>query len=161
MHASGGREGAVRALIRFSVLLRRYNEVFLGRFGVSGAQWGVLRTLDRAEREGVRGLRLGELGERMLVRPPSMTGVVDRLERIGYIQKHPSADDRRAKEVRLTPSGRRVLRSLLSRQDQRVDDIIGALSDTETRTLVRIIEGLSERLAARQGSQRTRRGQTL
>src|SRR5215475_10770817 len=105
MPTSGGRERALRALIRFSVLLRRYNEVFLGRFGVSGAQWGVLRSLGRAEQEGVRGLRLGELGDRMLVRPPSMTGVVDRLERTGYIRKRPSADDRRAKEVSLTPSG--------------------------------------------------------
>ena len=60
---------------------------YFARFGISGAQWGVLRQLHLAEQEGLAGLRQTDLSERLLVRPPSVTGVVDRLERVGYVQR--------------------------------------------------------------------------
>ena len=144
------REQAFRALIRCSVLLRRHTAEYLGRWGISGAQWGVLRTLGRAKDAGVPGLRLRDLGEQMLVRPPSMTGVVDRLERGGYLRKRASAGDKRAKEVSLTPKGRGLLQSILRRQHQRVDLVTAHLSDAEARTLLRLIERLSTRLAGLQ-----------
>ena len=73
------------------------------RFGISGSQWGVLVTLHRGEVEERRtALRLTDLGDRLIVRPPSVTGVVDRLQRMGLVARTPSSDDHRAKDVSLT-----------------------------------------------------------
>src|SRR5437763_15024677 len=92
-------ETAVRALVRAFGLLERAMQPYFARFGISGSQWGVLRTLHRAEREGEAGLRLTDLSDRLQIRPPSVTGVVDRLERIGLVVRDASPSDLRAEEV--------------------------------------------------------------
>jgi DNA-binding MarR family transcriptional regulator len=139
-------ERALRAFVRCSALVRRDTERYFSRFGLSGAQWGVLRTLQRAEAEGVNSLGLKTLGQRMLVRPPSMTGVVERLARDGLIQKAPSSSDRRAKEVSLTIRGRGLVRRILRTHQQRIRTVVGHLSEADARTLTRLVESLSRRL---------------
>src|SRR5271157_2723712 len=95
-------ENAFRELIRTFGLAERVMHPYFARFGISASQWGLLRNLHRAEQEGQPGLRLTELSNRLLVRPPSVTGVVDRLERAGLVVRHESAADLRAKQVGLT-----------------------------------------------------------
>src|SRR5438045_6154560 len=98
-------EGAFRELIRTFGLVERVMQPYFARFGISGAQWGVLRNLQRAEGEGLSGLRLTDLSDRLLLRPPSVTGVVDRLERAGFVTRNGSPTDLRAKLVSLTSAG--------------------------------------------------------
>src|SRR3982750_4910037 len=77
-----GAEPAFRALIRTFGLIRRVMEPYFGKFGISGSQWGVLRALNCAAKDGGESLRLSDLSEKLLIQPPSVTGVVDRLERL-------------------------------------------------------------------------------
>src|SRR5690242_5257769 len=95
-------ESALRALVRAFGRIERVMQPHFARYGLSGAQWGVLRALHRAHADGLDGLRLTDLSERLLVRPPSVTGVVTRLERAGLLKREASAVDHRAKRVRLT-----------------------------------------------------------
>src|SRR5581483_1355777 len=95
-------ENAFRELIRVRGLLERVQQAYYAQFGLSGSQWGVLRTLHRAEQEGRDGLRLTDLSEQLLIRPPSVTGVVDRLERAALVRREESPTDLRAKRVALT-----------------------------------------------------------
>src|SRR3954464_8308384 len=83
-------EAAFRSLVRTIGLLERVMLPHFARLGVSASQWGVLRTLYRAEANGDRGLLLTDLSERLLVRPPSVTGLVARLERDGLVTRDPS-----------------------------------------------------------------------
>src|SRR5262245_43600889 len=99
-------ETAVRALVRAFGLLERVQQPFFARFGISGSQWGVLKALHRAEQESAGGLRLTDLSERLLVRPPSVTGVVDRLQRAGLVVRGESRGDLRSKPLSLTARGR-------------------------------------------------------
>ena len=99
-------DGTIRAVVRTFGLLRRVMDRYFTQFGVSTSQWAVLRVLHRAEDEGLTSLRLTDLGDRLLVRPPSVTGVVDRLQRMGLLERSKSAEDHRVKEVRLTEAGR-------------------------------------------------------
>src|SRR5262245_43285253 len=95
-------ESAFRELIRALGLLERVQQSYFAQFGLSGSQWGVLRNLERAEQEGLGGLRLTDLSERLLLRPPSVTGVVDRLERALLVVREGTPTDLRAKQVALT-----------------------------------------------------------
>src|SRR3954467_3165698 len=106
-------EQTFRSLLRTLGLLRRVMEPYFARFGLSGAQWAVLRTLTRASDGGLPQLRLTDLGDRLLIRPPSVTGVVDRLQRMGLVARVASSTDQRAKHVTLTPAGRRLVRRVL------------------------------------------------
>ncbi len=132
-----------RALLRDCGLIGRVMQPFFARFGISVSQWGTLATLNMAEQEGLAGLRLTDLSDRLLIRPPSITGVVDRLQRQGLVARENSATDLRAKQVRLTPAGRDVVDRVLRQHAARIGQIMGGLGPDEQRTL----HGLLERLA--------------
>ena len=108
-------EMAFRSLIRTLGLLKRVMEPHFARFGISGSQWGVLRTLHRAEEDGMAELRLTDLGDRLLIRPASVSGAVDRLQRLGLLARVASTTDQRAKNVNLTSAGRELVRRVLER----------------------------------------------
>src|SRR5437764_6423730 len=94
-------EETFRELIRTLGLLERAMQPYFARYGISGSQWGVLRSLHRAEADGLAGLRQTDLSERLLIRPPSVTGALDRLQRAGLVTRGGSATDLRAKQVSL------------------------------------------------------------
>src|SRR6266849_311717 len=102
-------ENAFRELIRTYGLDERVMQPHFARFGITPSQWGVLRNLHRAEQDGLPSLRLSDLGERLLIRPPSVTGLVDRLERAKLVQRDGSPTDLRTKHVGLTKAGRRLV----------------------------------------------------
>jgi DNA-binding MarR family transcriptional regulator len=55
---------------------------------------------------------IGELAERLRIRPNSAVGLVDRLSRLGLVKREPSSVDLRRVEIRLTTRGEALLRRL-------------------------------------------------
>jgi DNA-binding MarR family transcriptional regulator len=140
-------EPEFRSLIRTLGLLKRVMEPYFIRHGISGSQWGVLRNLRRAEEEdGINGLRPSELSGRLLVRPPSVTGVIDRLQRMGLVTRQTSDSDQRAKLVGLTANGRKLVERIREGHAKRVQRVLGALSATERRELHRLLQRLGDHL---------------
>jgi DNA-binding MarR family transcriptional regulator len=132
-------ENAFRELIGTLGLVERVQQTFFAPFGLSGAQWGVLRHLQRAEQEGRAGLRLTDLSERLLVRPPSVTGVVDRLERAELVVREGSLTDQRAKQVALTAKGRELVERVQVAHRGQIGTLLGGLSATEITELQRLL----------------------
>jgi DNA-binding MarR family transcriptional regulator len=146
-------EPAFRSLIRALGLLKRVMEPYFTRHGISGSQWAVLRNLRRAEEEeGIDGLRPGELSGRLLVRPPSVTGVIDRLQRMGLVTRQTSDSDQRAKLVGLTGAGRKLVERIREGHAKRVQRVLGALSAPERKELHRLLERLGDHLESLAGS---------
>ncbi len=141
-------EAAFRLFIRVSGLLGRILQPYFGRFGISGSQWGALRTLYRAEQQGISGLRLTDLVDRLLVRPPSVTGLIDRLHRIGYVDRSPSSTDLRSKEVRLTDSGRAVVERVLQGHSEMIASLMAGLEPAELLQLTQLLGRLADHLDA-------------
>jgi DNA-binding MarR family transcriptional regulator len=139
-------ESAFRQLIHTIGLVDRVMQPYFAQFGVSGSQWGVLRTLYRGEQEGVPGLRLTDISERLLIRPPSVTGVVDRLERAGLAVRDGSPTDLRAKHVALTARGRQLVERVLEFHGRQIDSVLGGLSTTEQHELHRLLIQLGTHL---------------
>jgi DNA-binding MarR family transcriptional regulator len=135
-----------RAFVRVWGLVRRVMQPVFQGSGISASQWGLLRALGRAEDEGAGSLRLTDLGDRLLVRPPSITGVVGRLDRMGLLERKPSATDLRAKEVRLTPAGRRLLERVRKAHRERVRAVLGGLAPPEHAQLRVLLERLASHL---------------
>jgi len=103
----------------------------------------VLRVLQRAEEEGRDGMRLSDVGDRLLVRPPSVTGVVDRLRRLGLISTRKLPSDQRVRIIRLTPTGRQRVQRVLSAMGSQRESVLGGLDESERRDLQRLLEKLS------------------
>jgi DNA-binding MarR family transcriptional regulator len=139
-------ENPIRELIQVFGLVERVMQPYFARFGISGAQWGVLRQLHRAAQEGRPGLRITELGERLLVRPPSVTGIVDRLERAGLVARDTDAADQRARRVRLTDRGRELLDAILAGHPAQIARLLGGLSAAEQAQLHQLLHKLGRHL---------------
>jgi DNA-binding MarR family transcriptional regulator len=139
-------ENALREFVHVFGLLERVMQPYFARFGISGSQWGLLRTLYRASQEGQPALRLTDLSERLLIRPPSVTGVVDRLERAGLVVRDSSADDHRAKHVGLTPKGRQLIERILAVHESQVGLVLGGLTDREQHEFQRLLRRFSVHL---------------
>jgi DNA-binding MarR family transcriptional regulator len=147
-------EGAFRAFIRTFGMLRRFMEPFFSLHGISGSQWGVLRALLRAEKEGLTGLRLTDLGARLLVRPPSVSGVVDRLLRMGLVSRVASSTDLRGKQVSLTEAGRRLVDGAREGHVARIQKVLSVLREEEQEQLQSVLDRIGNHLETLAGGER-------
>jgi DNA-binding MarR family transcriptional regulator len=141
-------ELAFRALVRVTGLFRNRMEPYFTRFGISGAQWGILRTLYRAESEHLESLRLTDLGQRVIVRPPSVTAIVDRLERLGLVTRRVTPTDQRSKQVALTVVGRQLVERVLEQHPAQMRAVLAGLAPAEQGDLQRLLERLAAHLAS-------------
>jgi DNA-binding MarR family transcriptional regulator len=139
-------DNPIRELVRAFGLLERVMQPYFAQFGISGAQWGVLRCLHRAEDEGMDGLRFTDLSQRLLIRPPSVTGVVDRMERSGLVTRAGEPADLRAKKVVLTVKGRELVARILEQHQDRVTAIMDGLTAREQAELHRLLNKLGRHL---------------
>ena len=106
-----------------------------------GLSW--TRTL-ALRRLAAQPLTLRGLAERLAADPPYVTLMVDDLEERGLVQRLPHPEDRRAKLVQLTVAGR----AAAERADAILDEPPAALREAsaeELATLLRVVEGLSDR----------------
>lgn len=88
-----------------------------------------------------RPMPMNRLAETLSCDASNVTGLVDRLESRGLVQRCPSTGDRRVKVLALTPAGSRLRARLLKTMTARQLPL-SRLSAEEQRTLVRILERL-------------------
>src|SRR6478735_12583566 len=95
-------EEAHLSVIRTADLLSRAGALLLKEYGLTRAQYNVLRILRGA---GADGLPSGEVGERMITREPDITRLLDRMEARGWVHRRRDPDDRRVMRVWITLAG--------------------------------------------------------
>jgi DNA-binding MarR family transcriptional regulator len=88
-----------------------------------------------------RPLPMSRLADTLSCDASNVTGLVDRLESRGLVQRRPSPDDRRVKVLRLTPAGSRLRAQLLRRMTGRSRPL-SRLSPEQRGALVKILEVL-------------------
>lgn len=137
---------AYLALLRVMGLIDRVMQPYFGGFGISRSQWACLRVLHRAEREGLPGMRPADLGRRLLIRPPSVTGLIERLRRLGYVVSSSSSSDLRGKEIRLGDSGRALVERILQGHSRQIAAVLGGLDTAQQLRLCHLLQRLGERL---------------
>ncbi|WP_369197219.1 MarR family winged helix-turn-helix transcriptional regulator [Streptomyces djakartensis] len=86
-------------------------------------------------------LPMRRLAQRLKCEPSNVTGIVDRLEARGLVERQPDPADRRVKVAAATPEGRRVARSL--RESLRfAREPLAGLSDDERVALRNALRGM-------------------
>jgi DNA-binding MarR family transcriptional regulator len=127
---------AWQLLVKFFFAQREHLPSLGDAFDLSPVQCHVLHLI-----EPQRPLPMGRLAETLGCDASNVTGLVDRLEARGLVQRRPAADDRRVKVLQLTPTGSRVRAQLLTRMTGGSCPL-SRLSGTDQRSLVRILEAL-------------------
>lgn len=86
---------------------------------------------------------MGELSKKVMVKMPSMTEMVDRLESEGIVDRIRDTGDRRVVKVRLTEKGKKVYRDFIERRRKEMGAILALLSDEDQVELVKGLEKVS------------------
>ncbi len=97
----------VEAIIYLYTEARRLTKEQAARHGLTGPQLSVVKIL-----EDIGDLSLSELSERINAQNSTVTGIVDRMEREGLVERKRSQDDRRVVHIRLTKKGLELSRSM-------------------------------------------------
>ena len=106
----------------------------LESLGLTTALFALLNVLGTRE-----GAIQQELGSAMGIDPSTMVSLIDQLEAAGQAKRRPRATDRRAREVAITPKGRRALERARHLAMQVEDDVLRGLSDAERRQLLALL----------------------
>lgn len=89
-----------------------------------------------------------ELADAAGVTRATMTGLVDTLERDGFVKREPDPIDRRQMSVRLTPRGEKFLDAFLPGHFKAIAALMSPLNETERKTLVRLLNKIQQQAAA-------------
>ena len=85
---------------------RRFRDA-LAKHDVTLVQYAVLSVLWEKQ-----GLSSGELSSRLAIDSATMTGLIDRMETLGFLARRSDPDDRRVSRVHLTARGERLKKPL-------------------------------------------------
>ncbi len=143
-------EGAVRALYR---LLRRPFDPDIAESGLTAPQMGALEELTRED-----GLSLKELSARMALSHSTVSGIIDRLERRGSVERRRDSEDRRYSRIFLSEEVKEYVRRMSPSRS--LGPIPRALELASTEERAQILEGvgtlrrLTEKVASEGGNDR-------
>ena len=96
-----------------------------------------------------------ELADAAGVTRATMTGLIDTLERDGFVKREPDPLDRRMMSVRLTPTGERFLHEFLPGHFKVVTELMSPLTEAERKTLVRLLGKVQQRATALKGEKKS------
>lgn len=127
---------ALLNVVRTSSVLNDSIEQLLKPFGVSLAQYNVLRILRGSSPTP---LCRNDIRDRMINRMPDMTRLLDRMEEAGLVARARESEDRRMVLTRLTDEGQRVLDAVDPLLESEHKRLLGKLSSDEQRTLISLL----------------------
>ena len=97
----------IRELARCYQAFQRASDANIRGMGLTPPQFDIVVTLGNTP-----GMSFKELGSRTLITKGTLTGVVDRLQARGLVERQASQTDGRSTRVRLTAEGERVFREV-------------------------------------------------
>lgn len=96
------------------------------------------------------GMLMSDLSRFLLVSNGNVTGIIDRLVSEGLVQRARRNGDRRTSIVQLTASGKALFRTMANRHERWVGDLLGDVSDSDTRRLAAMLKSFRSNWEARQ-----------
>ena len=130
--------------LRATIQLIRTNSKFVQqayqtfrRHGLTAPQFDVLAALHRRD-----GLMQQDLASSMLVSKGNITGIVGRMEALGWIERRPDPHDHRSNRVYLTGLGREVFARIAPERRAAGDAVMVDFDPDEVRTLIYLLAKL-------------------
>jgi MarR family 2-MHQ and catechol resistance regulon transcriptional repressor len=109
---------------------------FFREFGLTSSQYNVLRIL-RGEGKPMPSL---EIAERMIQVVPAMTGLIDRLENQGFVERRRCEDDRRVVYIKITEKAAKLLERMDKPLAALHRELMGHMTKAELRQLSQLLE---------------------
>jgi len=131
-----GQEALV-SILRTAALLEHEINDALKPFDLTSTQYNVLRILRGA---GSEGLRCGEIAERMITHDPDITRLLDRIEKLGWIERTRDTQDRRVVLTRISRKGLDLLKQIDKPLEEFTRTLSSHLTEKRLRELIDILD---------------------
>jgi DNA-binding MarR family transcriptional regulator len=132
---------ALLSLVRTSALMQKLSDRFFSRFGLTDVQFNILMIL---KEHASAGLSQQELSEHLIVTKSNVVGLIDRLERSGYVKRMSHPSDRRFNQIVLTPRGRNLELKIEESYFTEVDKMMNALSNPQKKAVIQAMERIRQ-----------------
>ena len=93
-----------------------------------------------------------ELASKMMVEPPTLVGILDRMERDGWITRHGCPQDRRKNLIRANPGAEPVWEKIVECALRVRAEATAGMSEQELDTLKKLLKRMRQNIEARQTS---------
>ena len=136
-------EAAMNLVRTADMLVKRIGEL-VTPFGLSpstGLALGILA-------DAAAPLPPHQIAEKLIISRATITGLLDSLEKRGYVRRVPHASDRRMLLIELTESGRQVAHDFRLRVHQQQNEWLAALSQPEQEQLIAALHRLQSSLTS-------------
>jgi DNA-binding MarR family transcriptional regulator len=131
------RQAAISAFFRASALFDQARLQLWDRAGLTVTQLRLLFYLNECE-----GIGNAELADRLMVTRPSISALLERLERGAFIRREISPDDRRGICIWLEPRGRQAVAQMTVEMRAYGIGLLESLDDREVRDLTLALDRL-------------------
>jgi len=121
----------LRLLSCETVIEQQLRTLLRQNFSVTLPQFDVLSELERAGDP----LTMSQLSKELKVSNGNVTGVIDRLEKTGFVKRVRAEHDRRIQFIELTAKGRKEFNRMASRHERWVAELLSELSMTDMNQL--------------------------
>ncbi|WP_114226962.1 MULTISPECIES: MarR family winged helix-turn-helix transcriptional regulator [Sphingomonas] len=125
--------------------LRRALDATVGSFGLTSAHFDVLQLLLHED-----GLQHRELQRRLAISSPTLTNIIDVLEREGHVQRQADAHDARVKTIHMTSKARHLCssKSFCDAGEKLVEQMFDGFSDQQAREFMTSLKKIELNLEA-------------
>lgn len=122
-------------MLRTSSMLLRVSDRFFSNYDVTNVQFNILMILKYDDHKG-EGLSQNQIGDLMVVTKSNVVGLVDRLEKAGYVVRKPHPEDRRINRVLLTPKGKKKLEDIEQQYFSEINHVMSSLTNDEKKAIM-------------------------
>jgi len=122
---------------RVSRRLNKVTKESISSYGLTTSQFFMLIALYEEN-----GILISKLAKKVALDKATLTGIVDRLERDGLVERKNDPKDRRAIRVYLTPKAEAMREELLDIYHENNSRFLSVLSEDEKRIFERVVEKL-------------------
>src|SRR3954463_7306211 len=133
---------SVRLLYECIQAFDRFSAESVRQCGLTHAQFDIVATLGNTA-----GMSYKELGERTLITKGTLTGVIERLEQKGLVERERSSEDKRSFFVRLTAQGEQVFRDVFPQVVEHGKKLFASYGAADFDKLDEALSTLRQRMA--------------
>ena len=124
-----------------ATMLYKASYIYFRQYGITDAQFNVLIQLQYEKQQG---LSQTDLGRRLVVNKADMTGIIDRLEKAGFVGREDHPQDRRINIIKITRKGRDIVNKLEPGYFQEVKKVMSDMSKNDLKTIMKGMEKIRE-----------------
>ncbi|MEY4487777.1 MAG: hypothetical protein RIQ79_285 [Verrucomicrobiota bacterium] len=136
----------IREIVATADVFLRESQRLFRPHGLTAPQYNVLNIL-AATPDG-KGLSQRELGDILVVDRSNVTGLVDRMEKCGWVRRADDAEDRRIYRVELTAKGRKLWARVEPRYAEVVRQVTAGAEQRQMQSALELLADLQAKAAA-------------